>query len=47
MAVPVVVMLFGLLLIVCACIYTRFLRREEEEERYNGVQQSSRYDNGL
>lgn len=23
-AVPVVVMLFGLLLIVCACIYTRF-----------------------
>ena len=46
-AVPAVVMLFGLLLIVCACIYTRFLRREEEEERYNGVQQSSRYDNGL
>ena len=46
-AVPVVVMLFGLLLIVCACIYTRFLRREEEEERYNGVQQPSRYDNGL
>lgn len=45
-AVPVVVMLFGLLLIVCACIYTRFLRRAEEEERYNGVQQSSRYDNG-
>lgn len=46
-AVPVVVMLFGLLLIVCACIYTRFLRREEEEERYNGVQQPPRYDNGL
>lgn len=45
-AVPVVVMLFGLLLVACACVYAVLLRREEEEERYNGVQQPSRYDGG-
>ena len=46
-AVPVVVMLFGLLLVACACVYAVLLRRAEEEERYNGVQQPPRYDNGL
>ena len=45
-AVPVVVMVFGVLLILCTFIYYALLRREEKRERYNDVQQSPRYDGG-
>lgn len=45
--VPVVVMVFGVLLILGTFIYYALMRREEKRERYNGVQQPPRYDNGL
>ena len=45
-AVPVVVMVFGVLLILCTFIYYALMRREEKRERYNDVQQSPRYDGG-
>lgn len=45
--VPVVVMVFGVLLILGTFIYYALMRREEKRERYGGVQQFPRYGNGL